>query len=131
MGLGVPGMGTCVGSATLSLCCAPRYAMVRAAGMQGREKPFLTFTTIARGPNPGTVCVPANLDPSRDEPGPCLHHSLHLLLPQRCFPLGSSSSTQPQSLLLLPERLTQHCIKWSVCLMDITMHLLQPDLGFF
>lgn len=60
----------------------------------------------------------------------CLHCSLDLL-PHGCFPLGSSSSIQPQSLLLLPDRLTQHCIKWSVCLMDITMHLLQPDLGFF
>lgn len=50
VGLGVPGVGACVGSAPLSAvgrCCAPRCETVRAAGMQGQEMPFLTFAAGA------------------------------------------------------------------------------------
>lgn len=121
-----------VGSATLSRCCAPRSEMVGDAG-EGNALPHLHSRGRAR------VRVKPWHCPCPCEPGVppwlSLALSLHLssldLLPHSCSPLGSSSSIRPQSLLLLPEQLTQHCIKWSVCLMDITMHLLQPDLEVF
>lgn len=51
MGLGVPGVGVCLGSAALRAvggrCCAPRWEMVGAAGMQGKEMPFLIFAVLA------------------------------------------------------------------------------------
>lgn len=127
MGLGFLGWGS-------AGCECPAVAAVlrgvRWSGMQGcraRKSP----SSPSQPSLEGQILALSVALQTWDEPGPCLHRSVHLLLPQHCLPLGPSSSVQPQSLLLLPERLTQHCIKWSVCLMDITMHLLQPDLGFF
>lgn len=47
MGLGVPGVGSATLRAVGGRCCARQWEMVRAAGLQGKEMPFLTFTVLA------------------------------------------------------------------------------------